>query len=284
MRSGYWRGVVVALSVTSALAIALGLVGTTAVNAGVEHFSCTIPDLVPAVDLNTGGPFMAPPVPYGHYTGYGDVTGRLTGAILGLGHGLGLGTGCGLCGGVGCDACGGCPKAGLCLPSLGHNKGHGLPSLCFPSLCLPSCGFGPKHCLPSAQCAKPSIQCAAPVVPCVKPSIQCAKPALHCALPACGFMGKHGLPGCCMAGAPGSPCGSCGGAGCGLCGGTGLCAGAGHLGAGLPAGLLGGGHHIRWFLGAGGPVPLTPGYVPYVVATRSPRDFFAFPPFNPDAP
>ncbi len=38
---------------------------------------------------------------------------------------------------------------------------------------------------------------------------------------------------------------------------------------------------IEWFVGAGGPVPLTPGYVPYVVATRSPRDFFAFPPFMP---
>ena len=36
---------------------------------------------------------------------------------------------------------------------------------------------------------------------------------------------------------------------------------------------------IKWFVGPGGPVPLTPGYVPYVVTTRSPRDYFAFPPF-----
>jgi hypothetical protein len=36
---------------------------------------------------------------------------------------------------------------------------------------------------------------------------------------------------------------------------------------------------IEYFVGAGGPVPITPGYVPYVVTTRSPRDFFAFPPF-----
>jgi hypothetical protein len=42
--------------------------------------------------------------------------------------------------------------------------------------------------------------------------------------------------------------------------------------------------HVDYFLGAGGPVPLTPGYVPYVVATRSPRDFFAFPPMNPNDP
>jgi hypothetical protein len=38
--------------------------------------------------------------------------------------------------------------------------------------------------------------------------------------------------------------------------------------------------YVKYFMGAGGPVPLTPGYVPYVVATRSPRDFFAFPPMS----
>jgi hypothetical protein len=27
-------------------------------------------------------------------------------------------------------------------------------------------------------------------------------------------------------------------------------------------------------------VPLTPGYVPYINVTRSPRDFFAFPPYS----
>ena len=31
-----------------------------------------------------------------------------------------------------------------------------------------------------------------------------------------------------------------------------------------------------------GPVPLTPGYTPYVNVTRSPRDYFAFPPHNPE--
>ena len=41
---------------------------------------------------------------------------------------------------------------------------------------------------------------------------------------------------------------------------------------------------MKWFVGAGGPVPFTPGYVPYIVTTRSPRDFFAFPPMNPNAP
>ena len=45
-------------------------------------------------------------------------------------------------------------------------------------------------------------------------------------------------------------------------------------------------HHnkVDCFVGPGGPVPLTPGYVPYIVTTRSPRDFFSFPPMNPNDP
>ena len=38
---------------------------------------------------------------------------------------------------------------------------------------------------------------------------------------------------------------------------------------------------IKYFVGPGGPVPITPGYVPYIVTTRSPRDFLSFPPFTP---
>jgi hypothetical protein len=48
-------------------------------------------------------------------------------------------------------------------------------------------------------------------------------------------------------------------------------------------GLIGKALHIGeidYFVGAGGPVPLTPGYVPYVVPVRSPRDFFSFPPMT----
>ncbi len=41
---------------------------------------------------------------------------------------------------------------------------------------------------------------------------------------------------------------------------------------------------VKWFVGPGGPVPLTPGYVPYIVTTRSPRDFFAFPPDESQRP
>ncbi len=94
-------------------------------------------------------------------------------------------------------------------------------------------------------------------------------------------------------------CGNCGGKGCGHCGGRGLfghgkevcgyCGGEGcdackkhwlkgkHLGLPLPGFLHGG--HVKYFVGPGGPVPITPGYVPYVNPVRSPRDFFAFPPY-----
>lgn len=56
---------------------------------------------------------------------------------------------------------------------------------------------------------------------------------------------------------------------------------------GLPLGLASKVlHHgdVKYFVGPGGPVPLTPGYVPYVNPVRSPRDFFAFPPFSEIVP
>jgi hypothetical protein len=107
---------------------------------------------------------------------------------------------------------------------------------------------------------------------------------------ACGGQGLHGLgklcgacggAGCNACGGQGlgKLCGACGGKGCSLCGGTGLCK---HL-LGAGAGLIGKLFHIgeiEYFIGPGGPVPITPGYVPYVVTTRSPRDYFAFPPFS----
>lgn len=127
-----------------------------------------------------------------------------------------------------------------------------------------------------------------------------------------GLFGHHG------GGNGGSVCGGCGGNGCGSCGGKGFLSGLGHgggngngmgsgcgacggRGCGLCAGLKGKAHslmglplglyskvthkgQIKYFVGPGGPVPLTPGYVPYVVTTRSPRDFFAFPPFSDQIP
>jgi hypothetical protein len=112
----------------------------------------------------------------------------------------------------------------------------------------------------------------------------------------CHFCGGRGCGGCSGIGV-GDPCSSCGGLGhgrggiCGGCGGSGL---LGHGMGGHGLGVLGnvtgrlrgllhlGG--VDYFVGAGGPVPLTPGYVPYVVTTRSPRDYFSFPPMNPNDP
>lgn len=104
-----------------------------------------------------------------------------------------------------------------------------------------------------------------------------------------GFCGNGNDP----CGANGA-CGACGGCGllnggpCGICGGSGLCGAAkgafGHI-AGAAHGALGylkGLHpanQVKYFVGPGGPVPLTPGYVPYINPVRSPRDFFAFPPY-----
>jgi hypothetical protein len=97
--------------------------------------------------------------------------------------------------------------------------------------------------------------------------------------------------------------GDCGAAGPG-CGHGGACHHGGGLGSrllgyphallgkvyGLPHTVLGAAHgaigtafhrgDIDYFVGPGGPVPLTPGYVPYVISTRSPRDYFAFPPYT----
>jgi hypothetical protein len=102
----------------------------------------------------------------------------------------------------------------------------------------------------------------------------------------CGACGGRGC-GLCQGGL-GKLCGNCGGRGCGLCqGGLGkLCGNCGGQGCRLCKGHLlglisGALHHndVKYFVGPGGPVPITPGYVPYVVTTRSPRDFLAFPPF-----
>ena len=94
----------------------------------------------------------------------------------------------------------------------------------------------------------------------------------------CGRCSACGGAGCGLCGGKGG-CSACGGAGCKLCCGSGLA----HKLLGLPAGLVGKLFHvgdIKYFVGPGGPGPLTPGYVPNVVTTRSPRDFFAFPPFS----
>lgn len=212
------------------------------------------------------------------------------------------------CGNAGCGVCAG--KGGVFATGyetdgaghkglFGHRKGGWLPSnpngVTIGNGGLP---VGGGHCgtTASPQSPYPTSQ--------VAPSAQAAA-------------GKHGKSGLCgdkkcklFHGDPGlglcnsdpglppnmAPCGGCGGNGCGACKGLGsICNNCGGQGCSLCGHLLGKAHNaaglvhgavakifhigeIKYFTGPGGPVPITPGYVPYVVPTRSPRDFFAFPP------
>lgn len=313
MRFGNWRGATLAAGVVPALMLAFNLASTPA---RAQDFH-TIPRLVPAIDLNTGGPYNAPPVPFGHYAkGLDYYTGKVSRPIHGLlGKLHGAGTGCGLCGGKGCGACGG--NGGCGDGGCGHGNGCGIGGPCAGigggGGCgllgklkgLGGCGLcGGKGCGSCIGHASTAVTACAQSLPSpqVVPSAQCGDSG-------CGLLGKHRHKGCGLCGGLGhkggracggcavsDPCGGCGGRGCGLCGnglgsgcgacggqGCGLCGGAGKHLAGLHGmvGHLLGRDKIRWFVGPGGPVPLTPGYVPYVNVTRSPRDFFAFPPMTP---
>ena len=116
---------------TPALAITLGLGLVMAKSARADGLLLqhTIPREVDAYDFTTGRPFMAPPVPYGHYAkdyvadaqkAVGCVTCRLNGLMggSGLGHSLfHKGDGAG----GGCGHGGGCAGGGI-----GCASGHGL--------------------------------------------------------------------------------------------------------------------------------------------------------------
>lgn len=334
MRLGGWRGAATAAALASVIATGLDD------SARASGLTRTIPREVLAVDVNTGGPYFAPPIPYGHYAkdGLGSIRGAagllkggLFGRCLGCGR-AGCGGrcgrgGCGDLGGVGCGGgrfgngrCGGAGCGGGCAGGLLHRngcvacggsgcgfcEGHGLLHKAACGLCGGiGCGacVGKASTIVASDRPAPTPQAATP-----SPRFVCPEPGCHIGRKhhhrrgrgcnACGGIGTGckicgGLPG-------GDPCGACGGRGCGLCGGRGLrgghktCDSCGGRGCGLcrgarsllnlPHALVGKLTHageIKYFVGPGGPVPLTPGYVPYVVTTRSPRDFFAFPPFSP---
>ena len=357
MRIGFWRGVM--------LAVALFSIAATAPKASADGFHHTIPQEVLAYDYNTGGPYMAPPIPWGHYAkdGLFDHFYHKGCILCGLCHGKG----CGKCGGRGCDGnhSGGGTGGGLggkcghglfnhCGnggSGLGGKCGHGLFNHCGSgsgsSACGdPGCGMGGGHghgkrvkdcglcknkgcgfCNATGSGA-PIYALAsgeAPaVVPVTSPQVTPLVPSSQCSDPGCGFggghKGGHGSlcggckgKGCGKCGGlglfhhgngvgGGDPCNACGGKGCGKCGGLGFgkgCGACGGKGCGKCGGGLGLGgqmkgklagllHHgkgnIQYFVGPGGPVPLTPGYVPYINPVRSPRDFLAFPPYTPNDP
>lgn len=287
MRDGSWRGVALAVGLTTLLGAGLARSAT----AGL--FIHVIPRETPAYDIRTGGPSYAPPIPYGHYAK--DYVGCITGPV----HGL-IGRFCMLCGKRGCHACGGlghhggnacglCGGDGCTHCQGGHGLGHGgglfhrggAGANGHPWTLTGLHDGGAPLCGPGQNCAASQL---------VAPSGQVGA-ANACGL--CGGRGRFAGRACGACGGRGlfhhgNPCGACGGRGCGLCkGGHGkLCGNCGGLGCKLCKGHLLGAvssllHHndVKYFVGPGGPVPITPGYVPYVVSTRSPRDYFAFPPF-----
>jgi hypothetical protein len=298
MRFGTWRALPLALSLA---ALGIGLGSATTAQAQFH----TIPRESPAYDYTTGGEYMAPPIPYGHYAkdyigaahkAAGGVKGHFAGLLGGHGmnkHGDGDGGDCANCGSghgiFGHGGGSGCGEAGcfggISCGILGHHNHAGVSA----DGIAGSAGYATTYSGPSAQ--------AGPI-----PSGQAV-----CELPGCGIGGKHkhlgGISDSGLCGDPGcglrfghrhgngdgiddgqGGCSFCGGRGCSHCMGNG--GGLGSMVHGKLASLTAGLHKqkVKWFVGPGGPVPLTPGYVPYIVSTRSPRDFFAFPPMNPNAP
>jgi hypothetical protein len=288
MRFRTWRALPLALSLA---ALGLGL-GTTT-RAQAQWSFHTIPRTSPAYNYTTGGEYMAPPVPYGHYAK--DYVGAAyKQAAMVKGHVLGKFTGLGMGhhGDGDCDGCG----AGV----FGQHGGSGCGEPgCFGGMSCGILGHG-KHGGGSGEWGAGMAGYATTMNGVSAQSAPIASGQMACGQSGCNIGGKHshlghtgsgtcGDPGCGIGFAHGhgngdGGCGFCGGKGCMNC----LGKGGGHLAAihGKLASLAAGLHHpkMKWFVGPGGPVPLTPGYVPYIVTTRSPRDFFAFPPMNPNDP
>ena len=327
------------LSRLTALAAVIAIGFGLTVQAGEKHH--IIPETVDAIDLNTGGPYYAPPVPGGHYTK--DTLGHIAGKVAGLkglaGHaisnlcsncgGTGQCAGCGAAnntGGMG--TCGSCGGTGIFSGHGSHSgqpvimnngnvggNGHGLFSGLHGNKGAGNNGaghatFNGLHGNGGSGLAKaspqgsPSAQSPSAQSPCANGGCggsRCGDPACNGLLK--GLFGGKGAGNGSGCGTPGCTSPGCGnglfaghggknGYGCGTPGCTdpgcgngagypGMGNGAGHPGLGSKlAGLLGMGHpKVKWFVGPGGPVPLTPGYVPYVNPVRSPRDYFAFPPY-----
>ncbi len=271
MRFGFWRGTPLALALTTAIGLA------AAITARADDLGLhTIPRSVAAYDYTTGQQYRALPIPYGHYAK--DPLGSLSGKFGCIGCGLGGGNGLfhngnGMGNGSGCDTC----DDGSGHKWFGKNYGLNCPG-------GKGCSLFGKH---ARLCGPTCASAQAPTPQAAHPSAQSA-----CGAPGCKIMGKHGHGGlfnglCGKCGGMGcNDCGGMPGTGCGLCGGRGCGACLSNMMGGLKGKLAGLLHHnkVKYFLGAGGPVPLTPGYVPYIVTTRSPREFFAFPPMNPNVP
>jgi hypothetical protein len=199
---------------------------------------------------------------------------------LGLGHGLGLGLGGSGCCPLHTKSCGAVGHASTICPSLQKPiVSAQIPCPFGQSLCsVPGCNLKMRHFHKMGKgCnACNGIGCGI----CLGKDL--------CKGTVCSSCGGAGCPNCGGVGIVptklcGIPCSACGGHGCKLCNGTGVCCGVVSAACSAACGLVAKALHlgdIEYFVGPGGPVPLTPGYVPYVVTTRSPRDYFAFPPHS----
>jgi hypothetical protein len=222
----------VSFTLALAMTLGLGLMMARSARADGMLLQHTIPREVDAYDFTTRGPYMAPPVPNGHYaTDYvgalqkcmGCATCRLHGLMGGGGHGHSCfhkGNGCGHGG-----ACGhggsGCMTDGTTIGGSGHGLfGHGGNSS------TEILGYDPGTGAGSAGYATtwaPASPQAAPL----------ASGQSLCGQPGCSIAAKHSHLSQML---NKIRCGSCGGAGCGACAGigaTGLCGDPGcSLGAG----------------------------------------------------
>jgi hypothetical protein len=279
MRFGTWRGMPRTLALATTLGLGLALANSAQAFDDPFH---TIPREVDAYNFTTGGPYMAPPIPYGHYAkdplgGVHKILScpscKLHALLGGKGSGHGLfhhGDGDGHDGG------------GF---GFGHGHGHGNSSNVVADGYE---GMGPGNAVgyPVGTAVVGGYSTGPDIVPTAQTVVQPFGQSI-CGEPGCGVKSRHshfGHSDPCGSGACGSGHGH--GTGCGFCGGK----GCKHCLSGLASSLHGKlaslfyHQRISWFVGPGGPVPLTPGYVPYVVTTRSPREFFAFAPMNPNDP
>ena len=286
-------------------ALGLGLGTTTQARA---HWPIhTIPRISPAYDYTTGGEFMAPPVPYGHYAK--DYVGAahkqaamVKGHLLGkfAGHGLGI-TATEMAMAVRWSWLRigpwrlrpswrlGLRRARLLWRNQLRNSGSPDARRWIGGLRLRRGGLCNDH---EWRVSAGRARSHPDRWPAGRPAARSAASTRILAIRRPFGFRLCGDPGCGIGYAHGHGNGNGdGNGGCGFCGGKGCkhCLGKGGHGSmihGKLASLVAGLHQpkMKWFVGAGGPVPLTPGYVPYIVSTRSPRDFFAFAPMNPNDP
>ena len=285
MRFGTWRGTLLAL----AAALGLGLGSSGSAHADGQLIQHTIPRSVVAYDFTTGRQYMAPPIPYGHYAkdyigdldkAMGCVSCRLHSLVGGGGAGHGLfhhGQGDGDCGSADAWAR---RRIGVRCHRMWRRKrlqAHG-PSRRLSRVRVHPDAVHRARRRSSRRRRRSAASRAARSVRSIPTWARWRPQSLRTLrrrgsrlrrghghgerkrLPILRRQGLWSLHGR---------------------GARGLGANLHSKLASLAAAVGIGRPKTSWFVGPGGPVPLTPGYVPYIVTTRSPREFFAFAPMNP---